>query len=212
MYSELKDTVPDLNNKVALVTGAGRGTGQAIAIALGKAGARVAVVDVNPDAAQRTADTIAQAGGTAAVHTCDVTNKLAVQTMLYGVIEQWERIDVLVNAAHVAPNSGALKMDEWEWNRTIDVNLKSAFLLSQTAARAMKEAGGGVILNVVRPAEASAQAAVRAAREGLLGLTRALADEWREFNVRVEILPTAADPAQTASEAVRICESIFGRG
>jgi len=191
----------NLKNKNAVVTGAGRGMGQALALALGRAGARVAVVDVNPDAAQRTADAITQAGGVAAVQTADVSNKMAVQTMLYAILEQWERIDILVNAAHVTPGSLALKLDEWEWNRVVDVNLKGVFLVSQTAARAMKESGGGIIFNVLRPVEASPHAAVRAAREGLVGLTAALAAEWAEFGVRVEIV-AATDPVETVEEII----------
>jgi len=171
----------------------------------------VAVVDVNPDAAQRTADAITQAGGAAAVHIADVTNKMGVQTMLYAVIEQWQQIDILVNAAHVAPKGNALKMDEWEWDRTLDVNLRGPFLVAQTAARAMKETGGGVILNVVRPAEDSSHAAVRAARAGLPGLTSALAAEWSAFNLRVETVFVSGDPAQAAAEAVRVCATQFNR-
>jgi NAD(P)-dependent dehydrogenase (short-subunit alcohol dehydrogenase family) len=186
-------------DQVALVTGAGRGVGRVVALAVGQAGARVAVVDVNPDSAQRTVDSIIEAGGVAVAHTADVSNKLAVQTLLYAVLEHWERIDLLVNAAHVAPGSLALKLDEWEWNRALDVNLKGAFLTAQTAARAMKETGGGLILNVVRPAEASSHAAVRAAGEGLLGLTAALAVEWGAFGVRVE----AARPDQVQGRMER---------
>jgi len=197
-----------LKNKTAVVTGAGRGVGQAIALALGRAGARVVVVDVNPDAAQRTAAAITAAGGLAAVQTADVSNKMAVQTMLYAVLEQWERIDILVNAAHVTPGSSALKLDEWEWNRVVDVNLKGVFLVSQTAARAMKESGGGIIFNVLRPMETSPHAAVLAAREGLVGLTAALAVEWAEFGVRVELV-AAMEPDETAEEVVRQCDIIL---
>ena len=209
-----------LRGKVALVTGAGKGVGRAAALALGQAGARVVVVDVNPDAAQHTADAITQAGGTALVQVADVANKMAVQTMLYTVLDQWERIDVVVNAAHVAPGSAALKMDEWEWNRTLDVNLKGAFLVAQTAARAMralstsaalsvnsaegKGMGGGLILNILRPAEASAHAGVRAAREGLLGLTATLQAEWAGFGVRVEVVEAGE---RAAEEIVRRCEA-----
>jgi D-threitol dehydrogenase (NAD+) len=201
----------DLEDKIALVTGAGRGTGRAIALALGRAGAhagmpcRVVVVDVNPDSAQRTADEIVQSGGAASVQVVDVSNKLAVQTMIYAVLEQHSRVDILVNAAHVAPGSPALKLDEWEWNRTVDVNLKGAFLVSQTIARAMKETGGGVILNVLRPAEASTHAAVRAARDGLIGLTAVLAAEWATFRVRVELLEVQGSPEGAAAEAAQRC-------
>ena len=182
---------------VALVTGAGRGTGQAAALALGAAGARVAVLDVNPDGAQAVADTISAAGGVARAGVADVSNKLAVQTALYDLLEAWERIDLLVNAAHVTPHSPALMLDEWEWNRTIDVNLKGAFLVSQTVARAMQTTGGGAIFSVLRPEAASPHAAVRAARAGLLGLNAALAAEWGAFGVTV-----AAVEAASAVEAV----------
>jgi NAD(P)-dependent dehydrogenase (short-subunit alcohol dehydrogenase family) len=195
----------DHNNKIALVTGAGRGTGRAIALALGRAGAHVVAVDVNPDSAQRTADEIVQSGGAASVQVVDVSNKLAVQTMIYAMLEQHTRVDILVNAAHVAPGSPALKLDEWEWNRTVDVNLKGAFLVSQTVAGAMREMGGGVILNVLRSVEASPRVAVRAAREGLTGLTAALAAEWAGFGVRIELLETGGDPERAAAEAVRRC-------
>jgi NAD(P)-dependent dehydrogenase (short-subunit alcohol dehydrogenase family) len=197
---------PSLKGKTALVTGAGRGLGQAIALALARAGAHVVVVDVNPDAAQRTADSIALANGSASVHTVDVSNKIAMQTMLYAVLDEHPPIVILVNAAHITPHTSAYKMDEGEWDRTLDVNLKGAFLISQTAARAMKETGGGLILNVVRPTS-STHAAVRAAREGLLGLTAACAAEWAEFGVRVEALH-ATDPVVTAAEAVRLCALI----
>src|SRR5215470_6457923 len=123
---------------LALVTGAGRGTGRAIALALGAAGRRVAAIDVNPDGAERTA---AELGALGKALVADVSNKMAVQTLLYQLLEAGERLALLVNAAHVAPGSAALSMDEWEWNRTLDVNLKGAFLMAQTAARAMKETG-----------------------------------------------------------------------
>lgn len=186
-----------MSGGVALVTGAGRGVGHALALALGAAGACVAVVDVNPDSAEATAGAITRAGGTARAAVADVSNKLAVQTMLYDLLEACERIDLLVNAAHVSPASTALRLDEWEWNRTLDVNLKGAFLVSQTVARAMQATGGGLIINVLRPEAASPHAGVRAARAGLLGLTAALAEEWGAFGARVETVD-----AERAVEAV----------
>lgn len=192
-----------LSNKIAIVTGAGRGPGRAAALALGQAGATVMVVDINPDHAQQTVDAITQAGGAALLHVIDVSNKLAVQTMLYTVLEQSDRIDVLVNSARVTPSNSALKMDEWEWNRSLDVNLKGAFLVSQTVARAMKETGGGTIFNVIRPTDEASHVAVRAARDGLLGLSAALATEWGGFGIRVKTL-LAANPQLAAQEVVNL--------
>ncbi len=187
-----------MNRGLTLVTGAGRGLGRSVALALGVAGARVAAIDVNPDTAERTA---AEIGARAAAHVVDVSNKMAVQTLLYALLEADERLELLVNAAQVAPANTALKLDDWEWDRTIDVNLKGAFLMSQTVARAMKETGGGLILNLLRPPDSS-HAAVRAARAGLVGLTEALRAEWAPYGVRVAALDATGDSAQTAAAVV----------
>ena len=193
-----------MSEGLTLVTGAGRGLGRAVAVALGLVGARVAVIDVNPDAAERTA---AEIGAGAAAHVVDVSNKMAIQTLLYTLLEANERLDLLVNAAQVAPATAALKLDEWEWDRTIDVNLKGTFLMSQTVARAMKEMGGGLILNLLRPPESS-HAAVRAARAGLVGLTEALQAEWAPYGVRVVALDATGDSAQTAAAVVAQFQSL----
>ncbi len=201
-----------MQGRLILVTGAGRGTGAAIALRLGAAGARVAAIDVNPDGAARTAEAIAQAGGKAQALTADVSNKMAAQTLLYQLLEAGERLDGLVNAAHVAPSGAALTLDEWAWNRTLEVNLKGAFLMAQTAARAMKETGGGLIVNVQRPA-GEAQAGVWAARAGLRGLTEALRAEWAAVGVRVELAEASDDADATAVAVARLFEAHFeGRG
>lgn len=186
-----------ITDKIAVVTGAGRGAGQATALALAQAGARVAVIDVNPDATQQTTEAIRQSGGEASPHPADVSNKMSIQSALYAVLDTWGELDVLVNAAHITPSRPALTLDEWEWDRVMNVNLKGVFLTSQTAARAMKETGGGYIFNLVRPTSASPHAAVRATHTGLLGLTAALAAEWGEFKVKVETIES-----ETATEKI----------
>lgn len=192
-----------LIGKIVVVTGAGRGAGQAVAVALGQAGARVAVVDVNPDTTQQTTDTITQSGGQASAHPADVSNKMSIQSALYAVLEAWGKIDILVNAAHIRPSRPALTLDEWEWNRVVDVNLKGVFLVSQTVARAMRETGGGSIFNLVRPARAISHAAVRATEAGLLGLTAALATEWGEFSVNVEVIESEIAVEKIVSRLTR---------
>lgn len=182
-----------LVSRFALVTGAGREPGAALALALGAAGAHVVAIDLNPDAAERTAAAIRAAGGQAEAQIVDVANKLAVQTLLYTVLEARPQIDVLVNAAVHAPRTPALRLDEAEWNRTLEVTLKGAFLMAQTVARAMQATGGGVIVNVIPPV-AGQPAALRAALAGLAALTEALAEEWAPLGVRVESLP-AGEPA-----------------
>ena len=179
----------DSQDRVVIITGAGRGIGKAIALAFGRTDARVAVNDINPDSARQTADDIAAAGGTASAHVADIANKMAAQTMIYDVIEAWGRVDVLINNAGVEPTGSILTFDEFDWNRTLDVNLKGAFLCLQTVARAMKEQGGGVIVNIASIAGRAHglynRAAYVASKAGMLGLTKEAARELAAHNIRV---------------------------
>ncbi len=120
-----------LHNKVAIVTGAGHGTGAAIAHTLAAAGARVAVNDLNPDRAERIASAIRQAGGQAIGIAADISNKFQCVHLVETTRQEWGQLDILVNNAAVKPSSTILKMDEWAWQRCLDVNLKGTFFMSQ---------------------------------------------------------------------------------
>ena len=176
-------------DKVVLVTGAGRGIGKAIALAFAQAGARVAVNDINPEACALTSDEISAAGGQAIACQADVANKLAVQTMLIDIEDRWGRLDILINNAGVEPHQPILHMDEWDWNRTIDVNLKGAFLCSQSGGRMMQNQGGGVIVNIASIAGRAAglrdRAAYVASKTGLIGFTKECAREFAAYHIRV---------------------------
>ncbi len=176
----------DLTGKIALVTGAGRGIGKAIAVGLAHSGAKVAVNDINPDACERAA---AELAPNAAAFHADVSNKHAVQAMIDGLLQMWGRIDILVNNAGVEPHDSLLTLDEWDWRRTIDVNLTGPFLCTQSAARVMKDTGGGVIVNVASIAGRAAglrdRSAYVASKTGLIGLTKECARELAACNIRV---------------------------
>jgi NAD(P)-dependent dehydrogenase (short-subunit alcohol dehydrogenase family) len=176
-------------DKVVLVTGAGRGIGKAIAIAFAQAGARVAVNDINPESCAQTADEIRVSGRQALACHADVANKLAVQTMLIDVEDRWGRVDILINNAGVEPHQPILQLDEWDWNRTLDVNLKGAFLCSQSVGRMMQKQGGGVIVNVASIAGRAAglrdRSAYVASKTGLIGFTKECAREFAAHNIRV---------------------------
>ena len=179
----------NFKDKVVLVTGAGRGIGKAIALAFAREGARVAVNDINPDTCEVTAKDIVASGGEAAAWHADVANKLAVQTMLIDIEERWGRIDILINNAGVEPHQSILKLDEWDWNRTIDVNLKGAFICSQSVGRMMADKGGGVIVNIASIAGRAAglrdRSAYVASKTGLIGFTKECAREFAAHNIRV---------------------------
>jgi 3-oxoacyl-[acyl-carrier protein] reductase len=176
-------------DKVVLVTGAGRGIGKAIATAFARAGGRVAVNDINPESCAQTAAEISASGGQALACHADVANKLAVQSMPIDIEDRWERVDILINNAGVEPHQPILQLDEWDWNRTIDVNLKGAFLCSQSVGRMMQRQGGGVIVNVASIAGRAAglrdRSAYVASKTGLIGFTKECAREFAAHNIRV---------------------------
>jgi 3-oxoacyl-[acyl-carrier protein] reductase len=179
----------EFTDKVVLITGAGRGIGKAIALAFAQAGARVAVNDINPESCARAADEIIALGGQALACHADVANKLAVQSMLIDIEDRWGRVDILINNAGVEPHKPIVQLDEWDWNRTIDVNLKGAFLCSQSAGRMMQQQGGGVIVNIASIAGRAAglrdRSAYVASKTGLIGFTKECAREFAAYNIRV---------------------------
>ncbi len=195
-----------LTNKVAIVTGAGRGIGAAIAKVLAEAGAKVAVNDINPDRAERTAAAIREAGGTAISIGADIANKFQCVHLIETTRKEWGRLDILVNNAAVEPSKSILKMDEWDWQRCIDVNLKGTFFMSQLCGRVMvdenQERGGGAIVNIGSTAGVSVPlpnlAAYCASKAGVVGFARECAREFAQYGIRVNtVLPGIIDTPLT---------------
>jgi L-rhamnose 1-dehydrogenase len=130
-----------LNGKVAIVTGAARGIGRAIALRFGQEGASVAVVDLRENEGQETVRLIESAGGRAMFVRSDVSDRDQVQVMVDTVVKQWVTIHILVNNAGICPFEDFLEMGEDLWDQVLDVNLKGYFLCSQAVAKVMVEQG-----------------------------------------------------------------------
>jgi L-rhamnose 1-dehydrogenase len=130
-----------LNDKVAIVTGATRGIGRAIAVRFGQEGARVAVVGRDEAQGHETVRLVEAAGSQALFLPTDVSDSVQVQAMVDAVVQRWGRIDILVNNAAICPFMDFLEMPETLWEQVLDVNLKGYFLCSQAVARIMVEQG-----------------------------------------------------------------------
>ena len=195
------DTFED---KVVLVTGAGRGAGKAIAQAFAARGAKVALNDISPVNVDEVMAQITASGGQARVYVDDVAKKVSVQAMINNLTDDWKRLDILVNCANVEPHTPLLDLDEWDWHRTLDVNLTGAFLLIQSVGRVMRDQGGGVIVNVIPVAgraEMPDRGAYVASKFGLAGLTRQAAIELEAHDIRVHAVCTGLPELANSEES-----------
>jgi len=192
----------NLKDKIVLITGAGKGSGQILAKAFADHGAIVAANDLSPINVEAVVDEINKQGGRAKAYIEDVAKKVGVQNLINQVEDDFGRIDVLINHAAVEPIAPLLNMDEWDWHRVLDVNLTGAFLMTQSAARVMREQSGGVtplaalkasmgasgvIINLITGSvrDENGEAAFVASMQGLKGFTQQAAHELSPHGVRV---------------------------
>jgi NAD(P)-dependent dehydrogenase (short-subunit alcohol dehydrogenase family) len=182
-----------LRGKVAAVTGATRGIGRAIALALAAEGADVLVHGRDAGAGRAVAAAIEGLGRRAAWHAADLGDAGAGAGVAAAARAAFGRLDVLVNNAGLFQRRPALELSEAEWDRILDVNLRGAFFCAQAAARAMRDqGGGGVIVNVASDAAWSGGinpcAHYAASKAGMVSFTRSLAKELAPFGIRVNAI------------------------
>ncbi len=188
----------DLKEKVAIVTGARRGMGRTHALALAQAGAKVVVSDISQEECEQVVEEIKKAGGEAMAVKCDISKKEEVDSMIKKTVDQWGKIDVLVNNAGICQFKPFLEITEEEWDRTIDINLKGYFLCAQAAAKEMVKQKSGSIVNIASIAMGqvgvgfATLAHYSASKGGIVAMTETLAAELAPYNIRINAIAPGA--------------------
>jgi 3-oxoacyl-[acyl-carrier protein] reductase len=177
----------DLAGKTALVTGAGRGIGRAIAVKLGAAGAKVAVnYNASEAQAQEVVAAIIEAGGEAQAMKADVSKADEVDAMVNGLVKEWGKVDILVNNAGITRDNLMMRMSQNEWDAVMDTNLRSAYFCTRAVLRSMLRNRWGRIISlssVVGLTGNAGQANYAAAKAGLIGFTKSVAREVGGRNI-----------------------------
>lgn len=181
-----------LESQIAVVTGAGRGAGEAIAIRLAAMGAHVVLVARSADELNRVREHIVRAGGVATVSACDLTNASAVAELGTVVAGEHGRCDILVNNAAIGMDGKLLhEVSPDEWDLIFDTNLRGPYLMIRALAPLMIAAHSGYIINISSLAGRNPLpkgAAYAASKWGLNGLTYSVAEELRQYNIRVSVI------------------------
>ena len=198
-----------LANQIAVVTGAGRGIGRAIALKFAQAGADVAVVSRTAENSEKVANEIRALGRKAWAHAVDVANAAAVAAAAERILTECGRVDVLVNNAGVTRDGLLMRMADEDWDTVLNTNLKGAFLVTKAFSRAMLKARAGRIINissVIGLIGNAGQCNYAASKAGLIGFTRSCAREFAARGLTVNaIAPGFIETDMTAelNEALR---------
>lgn len=174
-----------LEGKTAIVTGAGRGLGQGIALKLAKEGALVGVCDINMESVQTTVNMIREAGGKAFGYEVDISERAAVEKLMQQFIAEHKVLDIMVNNAGINRDAMLHKMTDEQWDLVLKVNLNGTFYFTQAAAKLMRERGTGRIINIASASWLGniGQANYAASKAGVVGLTKTAARELAKKGV-----------------------------
>ncbi|MDD5596834.1 MAG: SDR family oxidoreductase [Victivallaceae bacterium] len=191
-----------MSRKTAVITGAGKGIGKALAIRLASIGFDVAVAARNKTEISAVAQICENAGARALPVVTDVTDEAGVNRLFAAVTREFGKVDLLVNNAGMGIFKPLAETSLDEWNQVINTNLTGAFLCARSAFEIMKRNGGGIIVNIASVVGIKGypnQGAYTAGKHGLVGLTKVLAEEGREFQIKAHVIC----PGGVATEMVR---------
>jgi 3-oxoacyl-[acyl-carrier protein] reductase len=174
-----------LKDKVAIITGSGRGIGKSIATALQACGAKIVISDINEELCQKTTAELKAAGDVIGV-ACNVTASESIEKMVESVMNAWGRIDILVNNAGITRDDLFMRMSEEHWQAVIDTNLTSAFKVTKPVLKVMSKQRSGRIINIASTTGVHGnfgQCNYAAAKAGLIGFTKTIALEYASRNI-----------------------------
>jgi 2-deoxy-D-gluconate 3-dehydrogenase len=213
----------NLNGKVAIVTGARTGLGQGMAFGLAEAGADIVGIDLTP--LTETKKGVEERGRKFLGIEKNLSNLKAIEEVTFQVLQEFKKIDILINNAGIIRRTDAIDFSEKDWDEVMDINLKTVFFLSQAAARQfIKQKTGGKIINIA--SMLSFQGGIRipsytASKSGVMGITRLMANEWAKHNINVNAIapgymatdntaPLRADPVRSKEILERIPAGRWG--
>ena len=205
----------DLSGQVAIVTGASRGIGRTIALALAACGAKVACVARSLDKLAETAEAIRAAGGTAEVYACDVTDAASVQHVVDDVVEKWDHLQILVNNAGITRDTLIPRMSDDDWDAVIGTNLRGTFLFTRAVTRPMMHGRYGRIINIASVSALTGnagQANYAASKAGVIGMTRVVAKELASRKITVNaVAPGFIETEMTEALGPAVLEEVKKR-
>ncbi len=198
----------DLSGEKALVTGAARGIGRALAEGFAAAGADVAIADIDVEPGQEAKEAIERMGRKCVLISADVTDTASAERMVADAADALGGLTILVNNAGTNIRKRLEEIREEDWDRVLDLNLKSIFFITRRAGEEMKKAGGGKVINIAslmgwsvfRNPRRQTYGPYTSSKSGVIGLTRVFASEWARENIQVNaICPTFIETPLTAS-------------